>query len=156
MMKLVSFAVFIAAFVSTWFLFHSHSKISLATHAGIQSKFMTLIEETIKTAKPNSSNFEILNIYTEKIDDNQVSAHFSYKYTDQMEDKEKVNQVITGEAVLARALSENPEDDKWIVKSVKTDNAKIEFQQGLTINPEGNAAASGDTTPVEKEEKKTE
>ncbi|MEQ1722943.1 MAG: hypothetical protein ABL930_07180 [Pseudobdellovibrio sp.] len=157
MTKLISFVVFIAAFVSTWFLFNSESKISLATHAGIQSKFITLIEETVKAAKPNSSNFEILNIYTEKIDDNQIGAHFSYKYTDQLEDKEKVNQVMSGVAVLYRGLSENPQDDKWIVKSIKTDQATLEFQQGIVVNSEASVAASSDITdPVKVEEKKNE
>lgn len=136
MIKLVSFIVFIAAFVWTWFLFNSHDKISMATHAGIQSKFMILIEESVKAAKPNSSDFEILNIYTEKIDDNQISAHFSYKYMDQLQDQEKVSQTLAGEAILYRSLSENPKDDKWVIKSIKTDNSSIEFQQGLTISPE--------------------
>lgn len=149
MIKLVSFIVFIAAFVWTWFLFNSHDKISMATHAGIQSKFMILIEESVKAAKPNSSNFEILNIYTEKIDDNQISAHFSYKYMDQLQDKEKVSQTLTGEAVLYRGLSENPKNDKWIIKSIKTDNSNIEFQQGLTISPEAENAPP-------TEEKKTQ
>ena len=158
MIKLGSFIVFIAAFVWTWSLFNSHSKISLATHAGIQSKFMMLIEESVKTAKPKSSNFEITNISTEKIDDNQVSAHFSYKYDDMIQDNEKVSQVMTGEALLYRALSENQNDDKWIVKSIKTDNPSIEFQQGMIVNP-GNTS---DSTVNEKsalpppEEKKTQ
>jgi hypothetical protein len=157
MIKLISFVVFIAAFVSTWFLFHSESKISLATHAGIQSKFITLIEETVKAAKPNSSDFEILNIYTEKIDDNQIGAHFSYKYSDQLEDKEKINQIMSGDAILYRGLSENTQDDKWIVKSIKTDKTTLEFQQGLVVNSEASAASSSDATdPVKVEEKKNE
>jgi hypothetical protein len=157
MTKLISFVVFIAAFVSTWFLFHSESKISLATHAGIQSKFISLIEETVKAAKPNSSNFEILNIYTEKIDDNQIGAHFSYKYTDQLEDKEKVEQVMSGDAILYRGLSENNQDEKWIVKSIKTDKATLEFQQGMMVNSEVSVASSSDATDPEKvEDKKNE
>ena len=157
MIKLGSFIVFIAAFVWTWFLFNSQSKISLATHAGIQSKFMLLIEESVKTAKPNSSNFEITNISTEKIDDNQVSAHFSYKYDDQLQNEEKVSQTMSGEAILYRSPSENKKDDKWIIKSIKTDNPNLEFQQGMIVNP-GNTA---DATLTEKpapapEEKKTQ
>jgi hypothetical protein len=157
MTKLISFVVFIAAFVSTWFLFHSSSRVSLATHAGIQSKFITLIEETVKAAKPNSSDFEILNIYTEKIDDNQIGVHFSYKYTDQLEDKEKINQIMSGDAILYRGLSENTENDKWVVKSIKTDKANLEFQQSVVVNPEVSAASSSDATDATKvEEKKNE
>lgn len=158
MAKLISFVVFIAAFVWTWFLFNSQSKINLATHAGIQSKFILLIEETVKKAKPNSSNFEILNISTEKIDDNQISAQFSYKYTDEMADKESVEQVLSGNAILYRGLSEDPNTDSWIVKSIKTDKSTIEFHQGMVINPEAEAEqASADATePVKTEEKKNE
>lgn len=158
MIKLGSFLVFIAAFVWTWSLFNSNSKISLATHAGIQSKFMMLIEESVKAAKPNSSNFEITNISTEKIDDNQVSAHFSYKYDDVIENEEKISQSMSGQAILYRSLSENQNDDKWIIKSIKTDNPTIEFQQGMILNP----AATADPTSIEKtdlpppEEKKTQ
>ena len=158
MIKLVSFVVFIAAFIWTWFLFNSQTKINMQTHAGIQSKFMVLIEESIKTSKPGSSNFEILNIYTQKIDDNQISAHFSYKFTDKLEDAEEASQTMSGEAVLQRGLSENPENDTWVVKSVKTGSSNVEFQQGLVVNPEGAAETlSGDNSTViaPAEEKKT-
>ncbi len=162
MIKLVSFFVFTAAFVWTWFLFNSHDKISQATHAGLQSKLMILIEESIKAARPNASDFEILNIYTQKIDDNQVSAHFTYKFkdsfTNQLEEQEQeqVNQTLSGEAVLYRMLSENPLKDKWITKSFKTNNSSIEFQQGLTVNLDAaeDSTIAPTVAPV-TEEKKT-
>jgi hypothetical protein len=98
-----------------------------------------------------------LNIYTEKIDDNQIGAHFSYKYTDQLEDKEKVEQVMSGDAILYRGLSENNQDEKWIVKSIKTDKATLEFQQGMMVNSEVSVASSSDATDPEKvEDKKNE
>lgn len=158
MVKLVSFVVFIAAFIWTWYLFHSPAKINLETHAGIQSKFMQLIEESVKKSRPESSDFEILKMYTQKIDDNQISAHFSYKYTDKIDqpagetadaagESEKTSQVMSGEALLSRGVSENPQSDVWVVTSVKTGNPSIEFQQGLVVIPEGPAdAASADTS----------
>lgn len=114
---------------------------------------MILIEERVKASKPNSSNFEIIKIYTENIDDNQVSAHFSYKFTEELLDKSKVNQTMSGEAVLYRGLSENQKDDKWVIKSIKTDNPKIEFQQGVVVTPE-NTPATTEVLPIE--EKKTQ
>lgn len=158
MIKIVSFIAFMVAFVWTWFSFNSDEKISQATHASIQSKLMLLIEQAVKTSKPNSKNFEILNIYTEKIDDNQVSAHFSYKFIDQIENNEPVIQTMKGEAVLYRGLSENPDENKWIAKSITTNNTVIEFQEALLVNPEAAAIIlSGDTTntPSAPEEKKT-
>ena len=98
-----------------------------------------LIEETVKAARPNSSNFEITNISTEKIDDNQVGTHFSYKYDDQLQDNEKVSQTMSGEAILYRSPSENQKDDKWVIKSIKTDNPNIEFQLGAIVNPANSA-----------------
>ena len=66
---------------------------------------------------------------------------------DQLQDQEKVSQSLAGEAVLYRSLSENPKNDKWIIKSIKTNNSSIEFQQGLTVSPETEA------TPQAKEKK---
>lgn len=156
MIKLVSFFVFLGSFIWTWSLFNSHDKINLATHAGIQSKLMLLIEDTIKTLKPHASDFEILSIYTEKIDDNQVSAHFAYKYSDQLEGEEKTKQTLSGEALLYRGLSENPHDEKWVAKSIKTSNDSIEFQQGLVVTPENtDQTAPNEATPAPETEEKT-
>ncbi len=112
---------------------------------------------TVKTAKPNSKDFEILNIYTQKIDDNQIGAHFSYKFIDQIENNEPVLQTMKGEAVLYRGLSEDPDENKWIAKSITTNNAAIEFQQALVVSPEAAAISiSGDATVTPTpEEKKT-
>ena len=136
MIKLVSFVVFISAFIWTWILFNTHDKIDSSIHAGIQSKLMILIENAVKASRPNSSDFEIVNIYTKKINDNQISAHFSYKFTEHLEEKENVHQAVAGEAILNRTPSENPSDQKWVVQSVKTDNNTIEFQDGLIITNE--------------------
>ncbi|AGH96492.1 hypothetical protein [Pseudobdellovibrio exovorus] len=145
MIKLASFFVFLGVFVWTWFLFNSAPKINLQTHAGIQSKFVTLIEESVKKSRPLSKDFEVLNIYTQKIDDNQISAHFSYQYLDVLENEETSKQVIKGEAVLHRSPSENPENELWVIKSVRTGSPNIEFQEGLIVNPEAAPTAPAGT-----------
>lgn len=160
MIKLVSLFVFLGAFIWTWFLFNSKDKIDFSVHAGIQSRMMVLIEDAVKKSRPASSEFEILNIYTKKINDNQIAAHFTYKYADQMEDKEKVSQLIAGEAILNRSPSENPADQRWVVQSVKTDTNTIEFQDGLIVSsgpntPENPSVPSVISQPA-SEEKKTE
>lgn len=160
MVKIVSLILFVTAFVWTWFLFNSESKIGQATHAGIQSKLMTFIEESVKSARPGSSQFKILNIYTQALDDNQISAHFTYKYVEQLENQEQASQTMTGEALLYRGLSENPKEDKWIAKSIKTSNSSIEFQQGLVITPDSASSSEAIETspaaiPAQTESKKT-
>lgn len=157
--KLISFVVFVGAFAWTWCLFNSQPKVNMGVHAGLQSKLAILIEDTIKTSKPHSYDFKMLSLYTQTIDENKVSAHFSYKYSEHSaEDKETSHQTVTGEAILNRSPSENPADEKWVVQSVKSDSSNIEFQEGLVIGASAETpaptapAASGDTTQAQPTE----
>lgn len=160
--KLISFVVFVAAFAWTWFLFNSQPKVNVGVHAGLQSKLALLIEETIKTSRPQSYDFKMLSLYTQTVDENKVSAHFSYKYAERStEDRETTHQTVRGEAILNRSPSENPADEKWVVQSVKSDSSNIEFQEGLVIGasetPAAAAApvappASGDATTAQPSE----
>lgn len=142
--------MFVAAFAWSWHLFNSKNSVGIEIHAGIQSKLGFLIEDTIKKSKPNSSNFQVINIYTQKMDDNKITAHFSFKYDDVMEENEKVSQMLSGEATLTRTLSEDPQIQKWVVQSVKSNSSNIEFKEGLIIS------SDGESTPPQTEEKKTE
>ena len=153
MIKLFSFFVFVAAFVWSWFLFNSKSSIGVDIHAGIQSKLAILIEDTIKNKRPNSFDFHLVRIYTEKLDENRISAKFSFKYDDKLEENEKTTQTLDGEAILSKGLSENPEVQKWIVQSVKTSSSGLEFKEGLVISSDGK---SDDAAVVKTEEKKNE
>ena len=147
MMKLVSFFVFVAAFIWTWSLLTSKSTIGIDVHAGIQSKLAILIQDSIKAKRPNSSNFELNKIYTEKLDDNKIKAYFTYKFIDTLEDQEKSEQIISGQAILNRSLSEDPSVQKWVIQSVKTDSSAIEFKEGLVISPDGNETPPVTVTP---------
>jgi hypothetical protein len=151
MAKLFGFFMFIIAFVWTWFLFNSKNSVGIDIHAGIQSKLAILIEDTIKKNKPNSMNFELLKMYTEKIDDNKMLAKFSFKYDDTMDENENTSQTLTGEAVLNKGLSENPQVQKWIVQSVKSSSSNLEFKEGLVISSDGKPDPE-----FKSEEKKTE
>lgn len=135
MSKFLSLVLFLAALISSWSLFHSHDIISQATHARIQNRFVVLIAETLKQHRPNSTDLKIVSLYTQKIDDNQIRAHFSYIFKDQLEGKEPVTQSVEGDAYLYRGLSENPADEKWIAKNIKTNSNSIEFQQELVVTP---------------------
>ena len=148
MMKLVSFFIFVAAFVWTWSLLTTKSTIGIDIHAGIQSKLAILIEEAIKAKRPNSSNFELTKIYTEKLDDNKVKAYFAYKFVDTLEDLEKSEQTISGQAILNRSLSEDPSVQKWVIQSVKTDSNAIEFKEGLVISSDDNDSVLPNSTAV--------
>lgn len=155
MIKLVSFFIFIAAFVWTWGLFTSKNSIGIDVHAGIQSKLAILIQDSIRAKRPSSSHFFLQKIYTEKLDDNKIKAYFSYRYSDALEEQEEIEQMMSGEAILSRGLSEDPKVQKWVIQSVKTDVSNLSFKEGLVITSDGKSTV--ETPPTEpSEQKKTE
>ncbi len=165
MVKLVSFLVFTAAFIWSWCLFHSKSNVGIGIHAGIQSKLAVIIEDAIHKARPNAYNFQIITLYTKNVEENKISAFFTYRYSEKMEERESTDQTVKGEAVLNRAASEIPDEQKWIIQSVKTDDTAIEFRDGSVIKSgdvaaeDATAPALSTTTPSQAppaEEKKTE
>ncbi len=143
MVKIISLIVFVVAFVLSWCAFNGRSAMGIDVHAGVQSKLSILIEDTIKAKRPNSENFRLIKMYTEKIDDLKIMAHFSYEFQDEMttaEDstvKEKTTQKVSGSAVLTKGLSEDPSVQKWVLQSVKTGAETIDFKDGLIINSDG-------------------
>ena len=152
MVKILSLLIFIAAFVLSWCAFNSKSNLGIDIHAGIQSKLTLLIEDTVKAKRPNSENFKLIKMYTQKIDDLKVLAHFSYEFQDQMPATEsnavveKVTQKIAGSAVLAKSVSEDPSIQKWVIQSVKTGTETVDFKDGLNITSDG---TSTEATPTE-------
>lgn len=151
MIKIFSFVLFVSALIWTWCLFNSPSQMGTDVHAGIQSKLTILIEETIKAKRPSMTNFRLNKMYTEKMDDNKVKAHFSYQF----DDADATTQTISGDAVLSKALSEDPSVQKWVLQSVKTGSDIVEFQDGLTISSDGTdspetpaAETTTETTPA--------
>lgn len=141
MIKFVSLIVFLLGFTWTWCLFNSESKISVAVHAGLQSKLGTFIEETLKKAHPTLYAFDLESLSTKTLDENKVSAQFRFSYSEKSEDKEHSRQTVHGEAILNRNPSETTGDQKWVIQSVKTDQAQIEFLEGSVIG-----AGAGGTT----------
>ncbi|MFZ3231750.1 MAG: hypothetical protein WA160_16195 [Pseudobdellovibrio sp.] len=148
MIKIVSLFIFVTAFVWTWSLLTTKNTIGIDVHAGIQSKLAILIQNSIKTKRPNSSNFELNRIYTEKIDDNKIKAYFSYKFSDSLEEDEQVQQIISGEAILNRGLSEDSKVQKWVIQSVKTDVSNLNFKEGLVITSDGKSIVETEPQPA--------
>ena len=138
MIKIFSFVLFVSAFIWTWCLFNSPSQMGTDIHAGIQSKLTILIEDTVKAKRPSMTNFRLNKMYTERMDDSKVKANFSYQF-----DEDNATQTISGEAVLTKALSEDPAVQKWVLQTVKTGGDVVEFKDGLTISSDGTAAPEG-------------
>jgi hypothetical protein len=143
MVKIISLIIFVSAFILSWCAFNSRSTMGIDVHAGVQNKLSILIEDTIKAKRPNSDNFKLIKMYTEKIDDQKIKAHFSYEFQDEMAvsdestAKEKTTQKISGSAILGKGLSEDPSVQKWVLQSVKTGTETVDFKDGLIINSDG-------------------
>ncbi len=135
MTKWVGSVLICIAFFGTWCLFYSEESISMQTHAGIQSKFVQLLQNNIQQTRPESEGFEILSIYTERIDNNQIGTHFTFKFLSKTGEQHATEQ-ISGTAILNRALSENPNIQTWVIKSIKTNGSKIDITDSLVITPE--------------------
>ncbi|WII72555.1 hypothetical protein QJS83_01555 [Bdellovibrio sp. 22V] len=142
MKKIISLVVFIAALGWTWNVIHTSEAVGFETHSGIQAKLAELIQQTLAVKKPNAKELSIMRLWTETLADNKVRAVFAYKFVDISESGEALEQVIEGEAVLHRELSEDSNVDKWTLQSVKTTNDIVVFTEGSTITP-------GEETPAE-------
>ncbi|MES2802195.1 MAG: hypothetical protein V4654_06855 [Bdellovibrionota bacterium] len=145
MIKIFSFVLFVSAFIWTWCLFNSPSQMGTDIHAGIQSKLTILIEDSIKAKRPSMTNFRLNKMYTEKINDTKVKAHFSYQF----DDSDATTQSISGDAILTKALSEDPAVQKWVLQSVKTGSDLVEFKDGLTITSDGTETPAAVETTTE-------
>ena len=151
MTKIISVIIFTLALTWTWCAFHSKSDLGIDVHAGIQSKLALLIEDTIKKNRPHSEQFKLIRMYTQKVEDGKVAAQFSYEFVDKMgatEDskEERVKQKISGTAILAKTVSENPNIQKWVLQSVKTGVENIDFKEGLVITSDGQETPESDKT----------
>lgn len=135
MKKIVSLVIFIAALVWTWNVIHTSQAVGFETHSGIQAKLAELITQTLTTKRPQAKDLAITRLWTETLSDNKVRAVFAYKFTDVAEDGEAMEQIIEGEAVLYRDVSDQENVDKWVLQSVKTTNDIVVFTEGSTITP---------------------
>ncbi|MFN3696127.1 MAG: hypothetical protein ACK4VO_01705 [Pseudobdellovibrio sp.] len=161
MVKIVSLLVFIVSFVWTWNLFTTPNKMGIEIHAGIQSQLSELIEDTLKSRKPYVSNFKLLKMYTEKIDDQKIKAVFSYSFDEAQSETDsagQTTQTISGEATLTKGLSETKGLQKWNIQSVKSDNQNLFFKDGSILKADGqteaeSSAENNEQSDTQKENK---
>lgn len=166
MMKILSLIVFVILLIWSWQLVHSTTPLDFETHSDIQNKMMELIENTIKSKKPDTKDIEIIKIWTQNAGDFKINAQFTYKFTEPA-GNENVERIIEGEAVLARDYSDNPTVDKWVIQSLHTKGDNISYTEGSLITPDNQASDENPSTtqsqvppsenpmaPETKEEKK--
>lgn len=139
MSKILSLFIILIGMIFSWRFFNTTPSIDTQTHAAIQSQLAILIEDTVKNKKPLSSDFKIERLVTSTINENMVSAQFSYQFNDIVDNtdtnkRETVTQSISGSALLAKTPSENNGLQKWVIQTIKTSKEAVVFNEGLVIS----------------------
>lgn len=135
MKKILSLVVFAAALVWTWSLIHSSSGIGTETHSGIQEKLATLIQQTVQKKRPTAQDIQVTRLWTEAMDDNKVRAVFAYRFFENADGGEKLEQTVEGEAILHREPGPDSRVDNWVLQKVTTTNDNVAFDQGSIVTP---------------------
>ncbi len=81
--------------------------------------------------RPLATHLEFQTIWTERLSDNQVRAHFTYSFVDSDDkDGESVDQSQDGQATLNRVGS-----DGWSLDEVTVSRQVLHFKKGIVISP---------------------
>lgn len=136
MMKIISLIVFVILLSWTWHVVHSTSPVDFETHSDIQLKMTELIENTIKTKKPEAQEIKIIKMWTQEVAEKKIKAQFLYRFVEVSADKERAERAIEGEAILVRDLSDNPTVDKWTIQSLLTKGDNINYTEGSVVTPD--------------------
>ena len=134
-MKYLSVIFFVVAMIWTWNLIHSTPAVSFETHSGIQERLAGILEETIKTKKPDSTDIKIEKIWTELLMGGRVKAHFSYSFKSPVEGGTLVETKIEGEGILDRKEDDGSGMDRWILSEIKTNSDSMVFDDPLVVGP---------------------
>ncbi|MES3036352.1 MAG: hypothetical protein V4736_00475 [Bdellovibrionota bacterium] len=132
MNKLISLIVFAVALIWSWNKVHTANAVNFETHAGIQIKLAELIRETLAQKLPNAENIRITRLWTEAVSSNEVKAIFGYEFTQPLEEGEKVQQAVEGQAFLSRS---GEHSDEWKLDRVATDASNLSFSEGTIVSP---------------------
>lgn len=139
-MKYLSVVVFAILLTWTWTVINNIPSVSFETHTAIQSKVAQIIEETIKSKKPEALNVVIDQIWTENLSDNSLIAHFSYKYKENSASTGVTESKLTGTGKLDRLEDDGSGVDRWKLYQIKTSNDSITFEDALVVATESTSA----------------
>lgn len=176
-MKLLSIVVFTLALVWTWNVIHSTPNVTFETHTGIQEKLADIITQNLKHKKPEASDIQVEQVWTEVIGKDKLKAHFVYSFKD-ASNGNSVRSQIFGEGILekqtttgsansatANAGTDSKDETKehWQLSNIKANSDVMVFEEGLVVTPGDEPAADESTTTTdamntdsEKENKSTE
>ena len=117
----------------TWRVVHSTSPIPFETHASIQDRLSEMILEAVRAKKPDSSEVQIVKIWTETLGPGKLKAHFSYSFRENSDQTGSVWSLVDGEGLL-KAESDN----KWVLSDVLVTGDNVVFEREMVVMSDGN------------------
>ena len=118
----------------TWGMANKVPVVSIETHKLIQSELKDIIYQVLIQYRPLATDLRFQTIWTEKLSDNQLKAHFTYSFNDSDEqDGESVEQTQEGEVTLNRIS----QDQGWSLDEVVVSRQVLQFKKGIVITPSG-------------------
>lgn len=149
-MKYVSLVFIIGLMWWSWSAVKSPSRLSEATHMGIQADLRRVITEYIEQNVPHVQNIQFEKFWTETIKKNKVKATFSYTFEEAQGAEGNAARIgIDGHAILNQIKDETGQFDLWSLDELYVFNNRIDFKEGVSINPE-KANSATDTQPKDK------
>lgn len=121
----------------TWGMAHKNSPVSVAVHQQIHNEVREIVYQALTQYRPSATNLRFQSIWTERMSDNQIKAHFTYSFTDEEENEGIVDQIQDGQVVLNRISL--PDGDKegtaWSLDEVMVSRQVIHFKKDVVITP---------------------
>jgi hypothetical protein len=141
-MKYLSVVLFTVLLAWTWSIVHNSSPVAFETHAAIQTKVADIIVQKLMSAKPNVSEVTVDQIWTELVNDNNVIAHFNYRYKEPVGESGVTENKMSGTGRLTRLPDDGSGTDRWRLSDVKTSNDSVAFEEALIITSGPNETQS--------------
>ena len=150
-MKYFSALFFTVALVWTWNVIHSSPNISFETHSGIQDEVSSLLERTVKEKKPDATDIQIENIWSESMGTDRVKVHFVYSFkAPDGPGGPLYTTRISGQGLFQRKEDDGTGLDKWTSVEMRVNNEAMVMGDAMVVTK------NSDEPAAPAEETKTE
>ncbi|MDZ4660325.1 MAG: hypothetical protein SGJ18_01765 [Pseudomonadota bacterium] len=147
-MKYLSIIFFLVLMKFTWGMAYKAPVVSIETHKLIQTELKDIIYQVLVQYRPTATNLKFQTIWTERLSDHQLKAHFTYSFVDSDDqDGESVEQTQDGEVILNQIppsdgdqMDQNGQKSQksqksWSLDEVTVLRQALHFKKGIVISP---------------------
>ncbi len=147
-MKYVSLVFIVGLMWWSWSAAIAPSRVTEATHMGIQADLRRVITEYIEQNVPNVQNIRFEKFWTQTLKKDKVKAFFSYSFEEAQSAEGKSARIgIDGHAILNQMKDDTGQFDLWSLDELYVFNNRIDFKEGISINAHSGAATEPTAAP---------